>query len=194
MKRAFLRRIAGVQRCDHVDFGWQLGAVRGVGRAHVEKGHAPKPQPGSKLARLLDQFGARLDAVDMTPRAALEKQVVQDEPQVRLARAVVGQRRTRRRRGLGFELQQQLLDELVQVIDLFELAPGILIELAVAGQDVQFLEQLQRLAGPDVRIRLHGHRRTLLLTRGSGFHWPGPTSSAAQPAAPSVLSVSRLVP
>ena len=48
--------------------------------------------------------------------------------------------------GLIGQLQQQLLDELKQVVDLLELAPRVLVELALAGQDVQLLEQLQRLA------------------------------------------------
>jgi hypothetical protein len=34
-----------------------------------------------------------------------------------------------------------------EVVDLLELAPAVLVELAVAGQDVQFLEQFDRLPG-----------------------------------------------
>jgi hypothetical protein len=40
----------------------------------------------------------------------------------------------------------QRLDELHQVVDLLELAAAVLVQLAVAGEDVQFLEQLDRLA------------------------------------------------
>jgi hypothetical protein len=47
----------------------------------------------------------------------------------------------------GDELGSSWFDELVQVIDLLELAPAVLVELAVAGQDVQFLEQFDRLPG-----------------------------------------------
>jgi hypothetical protein len=36
-----------------------------------------------------------------------------------------------------------------QVVDLLELAPTVLIELAVARQDVQLLEQFDRLPKPD---------------------------------------------
>jgi hypothetical protein len=45
------------------------------------------------------------------------------------------------------QFQQQLFDELVEVVDLLELAPRVLVELAVAGEDVQMLEQGDGLAG-----------------------------------------------
>jgi hypothetical protein len=41
---------------------------------------------------------------------------------------------------------QDFFDELEQVVDLLELAPRVLVELALAREDVQFLEQLDRLA------------------------------------------------
>ena len=56
----------------------------------------------------------------------------------------------------------QILDELEQVIDLLELAPRVLVELALAGEDVQRLEQFQALTGP--QAKLGGH----VLLRGSG--------------------------
>jgi hypothetical protein len=49
-------------------------------------------------------------------------------------------------------LGEQRFDELVEVVDLLELAPAVLVELAVAGQDVQLLEQLDRLAGADFGV------------------------------------------
>jgi hypothetical protein len=49
----------------------------------------------------------------------------------------------------GDEFGEQWLDEVEQVVDLLELAPAVLVELAVAGQEVQFLEQFDRLPGPD---------------------------------------------
>ena len=48
---------------------------------------------------------------------------------------------------------QQRLDEVNEVIDLFQLASGVLVEFAVAGQDMQFLEQFDRLPGADFRNR-----------------------------------------
>ena len=46
---------------------------------------------------------------------------------------------------------QQRFDELEQVVDLLSLA-AVLVHLAVAGQDVQGLEQFNRLAGADVVV------------------------------------------
>jgi len=40
---------------------------------------------------------------------------------------------------------------LIQMVDLLQLAAAVLIQLAVARQNVQFLEQLNRLAGTDFR-------------------------------------------
>ena len=57
---------------------------------------------------------------------------------------MVGQRETLLAVAQGSE---QLFDELVQVIDLLEFAPRVLIELALAREDVQRLEQLDGLAG-----------------------------------------------
>jgi len=50
-------------------------------------------------------------------------------------------------------LLQQRLDELIQVIDLLQLAAAILIQLAVTRQNVQLLEQLDRLPGADLGYR-----------------------------------------
>jgi hypothetical protein len=50
---------------------------------------------------------------------------------------------------LGLDLLQQRFDELEQVIDLLELAPAVLVHLAVARQDMEFLEQFDGLAGAD---------------------------------------------
>jgi hypothetical protein len=88
------------------------------------------------------------DAVDVAGLQRLEEQVVEDEAQVGLAGAVIGQAEAAARLRCHALLQQRF-DELEQVVDLLQLAPAVLVELAVARQDVQFLEQLDRLAGPD---------------------------------------------
>jgi hypothetical protein len=44
-------------------------------------------------------------------------------------------------------LLQQGLDELQQVVNLLELAPGVLVETAFAGKDVQGFQQLNGLPG-----------------------------------------------
>ena len=50
------------------------------------------------------------------------------------------------------EFFQQLLDELKQGIHLLELATRILVELAVAGKNVQLFEQLNGLARAQVEV------------------------------------------
>ena len=67
------------------------------------------------------------------------KQVVQDKAEVRLAGAMVGQRGCR---VVDRYVIEQRLNELVQVVDLLELAAGVLVEAALARQTVQLLEQL----------------------------------------------------
>ena len=67
----------------------------------------------------------------MASLAFLEKQVIKNEAKVGLAGTVVGE---------ALRIGQQRLDKLIEVINLLQLAPRVLIELAVAGQNVQFLE------------------------------------------------------
>jgi hypothetical protein len=84
-----------------------------------------------------------------------EEQVVEDETEIGLARAMVDQAH------VGMVVQhflQQRFDELVEVIDLLELAAAVLVQLAVAREDVQFLEQFDGLAGADL-MRLRGARQ-----------------------------------
>jgi hypothetical protein len=52
---------------------------------------------------------------------------------------------------------QQVVDELVQVVDLLELAARILVELAVPREDVQLLQELDRLARAQVGLAWRGH-------------------------------------
>ena len=105
-------------------------------------------------ARAHHQLVTGLDAVDAAVRRVLlEEQVVEDEAEVGLARAVVHKLDVG---VLGQSLGQQRFDELVEVIDLLQLAPAVLVELAVAGEDVQLLEQLEGLLGTDFGV-LGGH-------------------------------------
>lgn len=84
----------------------------------------------------------------LTARLCFEKQVVQNEAKIGLAGTMVGQCDVGSAVVAKFE--QQLFDELKQVINLLELAPRILVKPAFAGQDVKFLEQLQRLPRADI--------------------------------------------
>ena len=86
--------------------------------------HAPEAESLGQLARGVDQFGPGFDAVDVPPGAGLEVQVVEDETEVGLARAVVDEDWIF---VVGVGLVEQRLDELVEVVDLFEFAPGILV-------------------------------------------------------------------
>ena len=58
--------------------------------------------------------------------------------------------------------RKQRFDELKQVIDLFQLSTAVLIHLAVARQDVQFLQKFEGLTGTDVVL---GRRFRLLIGR-----------------------------
>ena len=53
------------------------------------------------------------------------------------------------------DLLQQRFDELVEVIDLLQFAPAVLVEPAVTRQDMQFLEQFDRLLRPDLGDATH---------------------------------------
>ena len=151
--------VAGVQGSDDVELRGHEVGLRGFGHGHVQELHPVKAQVGRQLLRGLHQWGAGFDAVDAAPAQVFEEQVVQDEAQVGLARAVVGQ-------GdgvvVGAEFFQDGRNELVEVVHLLELAPRVLVELALAGEDVQRLEQFQALTGP--QAKLGGH----VLLRGSG--------------------------
>ena len=178
--------VAGVQRGDHVDLLGQLGAMRRFGHAQIEELHALKAQPlGQNLGRR-HQLAAGFDAIDRALAQGFKKQVINDEAQIRLARTMIGQRGT----GVaGGQLFEQLFDELEQVVDLLELAARVLVELAVAGQDVQLFQQIHRLAGAHFGWQFgDGGRFGRSLSHGLG-----PTSSFFQPSAPSLSRVSILV-
>ena len=106
-------------------------------------------------------------------------EVVEDKAQIRLACAVIDQHR---RRLAPVHFVQQRLDELIEVVDLLELAPRVLIEPTLAREDVQLLEQLKRLAGAQLlnhlrRRRHSGSRRRLghdrVSVRRAGRHVAG---------------------
>jgi len=105
---------------DHVDPLGQFARVSRFGDGEVQERHTVEAELPGERARFFHQFAARLDAVDVPAFARAEEQVVDDEAEVRLARAVVGQR------GLGAaarQFTQQLFNELEQVVHLLELAP-----------------------------------------------------------------------
>ncbi len=135
------RRVAGVQRGDDVDvLGQRVGTDR-LRHRGVDEGHVRKPEPCRQCARLVHQVVAPLDAMDVGG-AFLQEQVVEDEAEIGFAGSVIDQGE----RVLSPEhLVDQGFDEMAQVIHLLELAAAVLVESAVAGEDVQFLQQFDRL-------------------------------------------------
>ena len=93
----------------------------------------------------VNQFLPGFDAVNRASGAFAEKQVVEDETQIRFARAMVGQRDALGTS--GFKFLQQWFDEPEKVQHLLKLAARVLVEPPVTREDVQLLEQLKRLAG-----------------------------------------------
>ena len=85
--------VAGMQRGHDVDARRQLGRVGGLGHGEVEEGHAVEAQPllparaTCRPARPASRCRRRARR-----RARAKEQVVDDEAEVGLARAVVGQR------------------------------------------------------------------------------------------------------
>ena len=109
-----------MQGGDDVDALGQVRALRRLGHAQVQKTHALKAQPLRQGLARGDQLGARFDAPEGATAQRFEIQIVEDETQVGLAGTVVGQRRAL---GLLGQAVQDLLDELHQVVNLFEFAP-----------------------------------------------------------------------
>ncbi|KFB72064.1 MAG: hypothetical protein AW09_002763 [Candidatus Accumulibacter phosphatis] len=138
--------VTGVQSGDDVHPRGQLRRLDGVLDVQVQEGHARESESAGKAARVLDEFCARLDTVNVAIVPGAEEQIVEEEAEVGFARAVIDQRQDL---ATGDDLGEQRFDEMAEVMDLLELAPAVLVELAVAGQDVQRLEQFDRLPGPD---------------------------------------------
>jgi len=89
------------------------------------------------VAGIFHQFRAAFDAVDVALWPLLEEQVVEDEAEVGFARAVVGHVVVA---AVCRQCIEQGFDEVVEVVDLLELTAAVLIQLAVPGEDVQFLQ------------------------------------------------------
>ena len=119
--------IAGMQRCHHVDLGGQLAGSERIFHRAGKKAHAREIKTGSEFARFFDEFLAGFDPDDFACLTGLEVKVVKDKAQIGFAGAVIDQ---------TIRTFQQRFDELVEVINLLELPPSILIQLAITRQDV----------------------------------------------------------
>ncbi|CAM2149265.1 hypothetical protein PT2222_210054 [Paraburkholderia tropica] len=147
--------IAGVQRRDDIDRRRQLHRRDRVGHREIQKRHPLEAEPRRQFLRALHELVARLDTKDARVVAqTLEEQVVQNESQVGLARTVIDERDVA---AILLEVVEQRLDELEQVIDLLQLAAAVLVHLAVARQDMELLQELDRLIRTDF-VGLAGHR------------------------------------
>jgi hypothetical protein len=93
--KAMASSVAVSQACSAVTTSMRAGSSSdwvASATLRFRKAHALEAQARGQFARLLHQFGPGLDAVDVAGLQRLEVQVVNDEAQVGLARAVVGQR------------------------------------------------------------------------------------------------------
>ena len=168
------RRVAGVQGRDHIELRRHEVCSRGLGHRHIEKLHALEAKFSRQLLRRLHQRRTRLDTENPALSQGLEIQVVKNEPQIGLARTMVSQCHGMPILG---QLCQQRLDELIEVIDLLELAARILVELSLARQNMQGLEQLKALAGlepqllGDIRCPCFGGLLQALLFIGLTHHF-----------------------
>ncbi len=135
--------VASVQGGDDVKGSWQGAAGAGLLHRQGQKLHPRKTQPLRQCAGFFNQFWPCFYAIDSAAIVLLEKQVVEDKAQIRLARAVVGQRDVAA--PIGLQLRKQRFDKAKQVVNLLELAARVLVDCAIAGEDVQLFEQIQRL-------------------------------------------------
>src|SRR5690606_35900817 len=107
--------------------------------------HAIKTSRLRQVARSRYQLFTRFYTVDARGIVQrFEEQVVEYESEVGLTRAVVYQRDVT---ADLLKLAQQRFDKVEQMVDVFQLATAVLVQLAVAGENMQRLEQLHRLAG-----------------------------------------------
>ena len=95
----------------------------------IQEVHALKSQSVCEGTRRFNQFWAGFNTEDLPVRPFLEVEIIENEPEVGFAGTVVDQNRRTVCSKTGVE---QGFDELVEVVDLLELAPRVLVELAVA--------------------------------------------------------------
>jgi hypothetical protein len=141
------RRVAGVKRAHHVDLAGEADIGDGAG----DEAHAVEAASQRQALGRLHQRTARFDGDDFALAFRTEDEVVEDEAQIGLAGAEVGENRRILPLEQAIERRAQQLHE---VLHLLQLAARIGVERALAGEDVQRLEQLDRLAGPQVLQRV----------------------------------------
>ena len=183
--------VAGVQRGHQIHPRWNRGA-RHLG---FQEAHAFVAEPGGPLGGGPGQLRARLDAEERPLPGRSHGELVEDEAQVALARAAVHQHRVAE---AGEDVVERRGEEPHQVVHLLQLAQAVGVEVAVAGEQVQFLEERLRAPGEElaghvvaVHLAAHGHvlprnaagrscRRRWRVA--SGRNSPGPPAEAARDA------------
>ena len=126
--------VAGVQRDHQVDPIRPRGCVEGCGgEAHPVEAQLPRP-----FLRARGQLGPRLDGEQRALAGGLEKQLVEDEAEVGIAAAGVDQDRVTE---AGEDVVQRRPEQPDQVVDLLQLAERVGVEVPVAGEQVQLLEE-----------------------------------------------------
>src|ERR1700679_2236446 len=103
-----------------------------------------------------DQIVPRLDRLDPASALLGEEQIVEHKTEIGFPRAEIGQHRLivlRERR------VERGPDQVRQMQDLFQLASRIRVQQAVAGKDMQGLEQRDRLPRPKLRQHIRGAGR-----------------------------------
>ncbi len=124
-----------------------------AGRRRIRDGaldepHAVEATLRRDALRGLDQIVSRLDGDDRAAPLFGEEQVVEHETEIGFPGAQIGQHRLGLRRERAV---QRRLYQLRQVQHLFQLAPRIRVQRAVAREDMQRLEQRHRLPRPQFR-------------------------------------------
>jgi hypothetical protein len=97
--------------------------------------------PVAKRKRCGYQLGANLDGTQLATAERADHQFVQQEAQVGLASAAVDDLRI----GVtSIDIVERWAQQAHEVTDLLELAAGVLIELTIAGEQVQLLQERER--------------------------------------------------
>ena len=183
--------VAGMQRRHHVG-----AAVRQhrVGDAAGHERHALEAAVAGQRLRAFDQLGAHVDTDDRAAPGRTDHEVVEDEAEIGLAGAEIGDHRVV---ALGQQRVDRRPQQLHEMQHLLQLAPRVEVQAALARQHVQRLEQrdgtLARRTRPHLRQHLArrdhvgpfagGGGRSLggMLLRHWGSLWARPQAAASSP-------------
>jgi len=170
------RGVAGVQRRDHV-----RAPAREIcfGDGALDEFHALEAAFARQRAGTLAKIGAGFDANDVPAPRRAENEVVENESEIGFSGAEIGDD------GLVLLFQQRVqggAQGLDEVHHLLQLAPRILIEAALARQDMKRPEERSRARDIGRRPEIFEALRRVF-RRGTSFHkWLFPTRRLSRPA------------